>query len=334
MPQFPFPRGTQNKLVTLHIKSLTDDLVKGAFEYISKHGFHYTPNNSKKHIVVPRGCAYSGKRTFSIEFESLFKKALDDGSDNMQHRDYYRYQTNPDNNSKLLECPEIKEIVNRVQVCINSQVSGYAANKISFLYSLPGGKSQGWHVDDARELGTIAKNGSLISVIVAFQNNTKLDVRNENYDRKTFIIPSQTMFVFDGQLVHSGSAYDTHNLRLHIYFMKLPENQDGPNDSNVDTNVIAHTYVCPVKSCPKFINKCSLTLSQMRNHWRINHSATENMGWKRYVANQSGNLHDCNQCGQSFLSLDGLKRHISKKHKLHQHKQSSTTSTRKRKRQT
>jgi hypothetical protein len=74
MEHFPFPSGTQNKLITLHLDSLRDDLIEGAFKYISKHGYHYTPTNGKKHIIVPRGCTSSaGDRTHSIEFESLFK---------------------------------------------------------------------------------------------------------------------------------------------------------------------------------------------------------------------------------------------------------------------
>jgi hypothetical protein len=98
-------------------------------------------------------------------------------------------------------------------------------------------------------------------------------VRNGNYDHKMFIIPKQTMFVFDGQLLHGGSAYQSHNLRLHIYFMKLIESQNDCSDNNETGNVIAHTYMYPVKNCSKCINRCNLTLSQMRNHWRIKHAA-------------------------------------------------------------
>jgi hypothetical protein len=128
----------------------------------------------------------------------------------MKHRDYYRYQTSPDCAQKLMECPEIKLIVNKVQACINHQVRGYVANKISVLYSLPGGKAQGWHEDDSRPEGEIVKSGMLLSVIVALQPDTKLDVRNGSFERKTFVIPKGTMFVFGGKLVHSGSAYATH----------------------------------------------------------------------------------------------------------------------------
>jgi hypothetical protein len=317
MEHFPFPIGTQNKCITLHIDSLTDDLIEGALKFISKHGYHYTPTNKKKHIIVPRGCTSSvPDRTHSIEFESLFKEALDDGSDNMQHRDYYRYQTNPDSAPKLLECPEIKEILNRVQVCMNRQVNGYTPTKISFLYSLPGGKPQGWHQDDTRDEGRIITAGSLISAIVALENDTKLDVRNRKFERKTFIIPKGTMFVFDGKLVHGGSAYQKHNLRIHIYFMKMVDKGGSGEQSHNDSdNAIAHTYRCPVEGCPKCISKCNLTLSQMRNHWRMKHAAVENMGWKRYEASLKGNLHKCEQCGKTYLSVNGLNKHISQKHK-------------------
>jgi hypothetical protein len=329
MEHFPFPNGRQNKLVTLHLDSLRDEVIEGAYKYISKHGYHYTPTNGKKHIVVPRGLMCPAvDRTQSIEFESLFKEALDDGSDNMQHRDYYRYQTNPDMAPKLLECPEIKDIVNRVQVCINRQVNGYIATKISFLYSLPGGKPQGWHQDDARDEGKIVRAGSLISAIVALQNDTKLDVRNGSFERKTFVIPRGTMFIFDGKLVHGGAAYQAHNLRIHIYFEKQSE-EGGSTGNNTDKeNTITHTYICPVTSCPKNIDKQFLTLSQMRNHWRMKHAPLEKIGWKRYEAKLRGNLEKCAQCSRTFLSVNGLKKHISQKHKPH-HRQNGNNRKRK-----
>jgi hypothetical protein len=332
MEHFPFPSGTQNKLITLHLDSLRDDLIEGAFKYISKHGYHYTPTNGKKHIIVPRGCTSSaGDRTHSIEFESLFKEALDDGSDNMQHRDYYRYQTNPDMSNKLLECPEIKEILNRVQVCINRQVKGYVPTKLSILYSLPGGKPQGWHHDDGRDEGEIVNAGSLLSAIVALQNGTMLDVRNGSFERKTFIIPKGTMFILDGKLVHGGSAYQTHNLRMHIYFMKQVDDAGIHPNNNAGDNIIAHTYRCPVEGCHKYITKCNLTLSQMRNHWRMKHAGVEKMGWKRYEANLRGNLHKCEQCSNTYLSLNGLKKHISQKHGKRRRRQTNDRQKRKRK---
>jgi hypothetical protein len=69
-----------------------------------------------------------------------------------------------------------------------------------------------------------------------------------------------------------------------------------------------------VEGCHKYITKCNLTLSQMRNHWRMKHAGVEKMGWKRYEANLRGNLHKCEQCSNTYLSLNGLKKHISQKH--------------------
>jgi hypothetical protein len=243
-------------------------------------------------------------RTQSIEFESLFKQALDDGSDNMKHRDYYRYQTSPDCAQKLMECPEINLIVNKVQACINHQVRGYVA---SILYSLPGGKAQGWHEDDSRLEGEIVKPGMLLCAIVALQPDTKLDVWNGTFEQKTFIIPKGTMFVFGRKLVHSGSAYGTHNLRLHIYFTKSCDIVGDTDNREVFDNSIAHKYFCPVEDCPKHIQRCNLTALQMHNHRLMKHAPVEKMGWKRYEAGKVGKLHKCTQCVQTFLNVDGLR---------------------------
>jgi len=317
MAEFPFPNGQHNKLCILHLDSLTDVLVNGALSLISNNGYHYTSSNAKKHIVVPnKGCVNATKRTHSIRLESLFKEALrSNGCDNPEYRDYYRYQTHPDDCDELLRCPEIKDIIDRVQVSINQQVQGYVAYKISVLYSLPGGEQQGFHQDDARSEAVIAEEGAMLSVIVALQDNTKLDVRNASFERKTLSISKGLMFVFDGRLVHGGAAYTVHNVRLHIYFRKMVENVVSSMDKGKFENVIAPTYRCPVEDCPKKIGNCNLTLSQMRNHWRMKHAPVENMGWKRYHADKEGKLHKCDQCHETFLNFEGLKKHVTMAHK-------------------
>lgn len=80
----------------------------------------------------------------------LFTDALGTGSDDLKQRDYSRFQTHPDDSTKLLKCPEIKSIIDFIQAAINQQVSGYKPVKISFLYNLPYGTEQGLHQDDPR----------------------------------------------------------------------------------------------------------------------------------------------------------------------------------------
>jgi hypothetical protein len=214
-----------------------------------------------------------------------------------------------------LKCGEIKSIIDCVQATINQQVDGYVPVKLSFLYSLPLGKPQGLHQDDARSEAEIASDGSLISALIALQDGTKLDVRNGSLVRKTYMIPVGTMFVFDGKLVHGGLSYLCHNLRLHIYFRRNQNVGNSDNDNNKDENIIAHTFRCPVESCSRYVQKTDFTITQMRNHWRLHHAKTEKMGWKRYEAKKLGNLHTCDKCNETFLNKEGLAKHVISKHK-------------------
>jgi hypothetical protein len=315
MTDFPFLNGACNKFAVMSIDNLNDNLVDGALKYISKHGYHLTVSNTEKHIIVPTNVSIpKNEKTFTIEFESLFTDALGTGSDDVKQRDYTRFQTHPDAAKELLKCREIKSIVDCVQATINQQVNGYVPAKVSFLYSLPYGKEQGLHQDDPRSDSIVASDGSLLSALIALQDGTKLDVRNGSFVRKTYTIPVGTMFVFDGKLVHGGATYPKHNLRLHIYFRRKPD-KTSEEKSDIDDNIIAHTYRCPVENCPRSIQKTNFTIVQMRNHWRLHHSKKEKMGWKRYEAKQSGNLHMCQKCGESFLNKDGLTKHMLAKHK-------------------
>jgi len=67
-------------------------------------------------------------------------------------------------------------------------------------------------------------------------------VRNASFERKTFLIPKGTMFVFDGRLVHGGSGHMVHNVRLHIYFRMVVENVSSSIDQDKFANIIAPTY--------------------------------------------------------------------------------------------
>jgi hypothetical protein len=71
-----------------------------------------------------------------------------------------------------------------------------------------------------------------------------------------------------------------------------------------------------VDDCPKKIGKkYNLTVSQMCNRWRTKHATVEKMGWKLYLAIKEAKLHKYDQCGEIFLSAEGLKKHITSKHK-------------------
>jgi hypothetical protein len=83
------------KFAAIPIDGFNQRLADGVFDYVAKHGFHYTENNKRKYIVVPRMKASKNEKTYSIEFRSLFKESVDDGVLSAGQRNYHRFQTGP-----------------------------------------------------------------------------------------------------------------------------------------------------------------------------------------------------------------------------------------------
>jgi hypothetical protein len=325
IPKFPFLTGRLNQFATIPIEGFNQSLADGVFEYVSKHGYHFTPTNHKKHIVVPPKKASKDEKTYSLHFRSLFKTAVTrDGVNDPKERDYYRFQTGPDDAPRILkECKSLQQIVNLAQINIDNQVKGYVAHKVSILYSLPNGQPQGFHADDYRSDSIAARDGPFLSVMVALQNDTKLDLQKYSNERNTYSIPMGTMFVFDGKLMHGGSAYKTHNLRVHIYF-KYNGNDDEKKIVNGGENVvvendgsdaIAMVFRCPVKDCDHRKRKMTFTEVGVYNHWKIHHREKEHLSLKEYEAKLEGTLEECNVCDKKFLTRERLEYHVWKEHK-------------------
>ena len=239
------------------------------------------------------------------------------------HWSIHRYQTAPDDAPKLLkECKQLQQIVNLAQINIDKQVKGYAPSNVSLLYSLPKGKPQGFHQDDYRSDTIVKRDGPLLSVIIALQNDTKLDVKQNNDKRNTYCIPMGSMFVFDGKLMHGCSAYTSHNLRLHLYFKYVGDIEgtkggDGSEDVKVEpngVNEIAKVFRCPIEDCDHRRKKINFTDEGINNHWRIHHRKEEKMGLKTYEAAQAGTLKECAVCKKTCFNRERLEYHVWKEH--------------------
>jgi hypothetical protein len=170
IPTFPFLSGRLNQFATIPIEGFNQSLADGVFNYVAKHGFHYTPSNHKKLIVVPRMKASKDERTYSIEFRSLFMNSIDNGVISAGQRDYHRYQTGPDDGPKLLKaCKSLQQLLNLAQINIDKQVEGYVATEVSILYSLPNGKPQGFHMDNYHSDALAKRDGPLLCISRTFQ---------------------------------------------------------------------------------------------------------------------------------------------------------------------
>lgn len=181
--------------------------------------------------------------------------------------DYRRYQTPPNRQQSLMKCSAIAHIVASAQRVIDSQVHGFSMYRLSILYSLPNGKSQGLHVDDERTKQEQETDSELLSVIFAMLDDTRLGICKNHEDRKTYSIPSGSIFLFSGSCRHGGLSYATHNLRIHMFFVKNQLVKVWKKE-----NTVRLVFHCPVTDCVcNTIKKRSFTKSQWYDHWRHVH---------------------------------------------------------------
>lgn len=321
IPRFPFLSGSLNQFAIIPIEGFHQSLADGVFAYVAKHGFHLISTKQRKAVVVPRMKASLNEKTFSIQFRSLFINSIKDGATSSNEHDYYRYQTDPDDAPKMLkECKALQQLVNLAQINIDKQVKGYVAFKVSILYSMPNGKPQGFHHDDYRCDSVCKMEGPLLSVIIALQDGTKLDLKKNKDERNTYSIPMGSMFVFDGKLMHGGSAYKTHNLRVHLYFKYKRDTEetkggDGGEDVKRDgIDRVAYVFRCPVKSCDHRKRKINFTYDDLYNHWRDRHRKDEKISLKMYKARLGGDWEKCDVCEKTFFTRERLEIHVWKEH--------------------
>lgn len=79
------------------------------------------------------------------------------------------------------------------------------------LHSKPGCQKQRFHYDyNPEEIRTLRKKPQ--GVLIATEDNTFLDLENEKIS-----LDASDMVIFDGDLMHAGSAYEKANTRLHCY---------------------------------------------------------------------------------------------------------------------
>lgn len=83
------------------------------------------------------------------------------------------------------------------------------------LKSTKGCERQSWHTDyDPSALSKLQNKP--LGVILAIEGGTKFSTPN-----KTYRLKRGDLLVFDGDVVHAGSAYKKHNTRIHLYVDSL-----------------------------------------------------------------------------------------------------------------
>jgi ectoine hydroxylase-related dioxygenase (phytanoyl-CoA dioxygenase family) len=96
----------------------------------------------------------------------------------------YRFQTPPaDAGQLLLSCSAIYAIVSQVSSIIAGlSAKKYVPHQISVIFSRPFGQEQGLHQDDHRDPSSVDEEGEMISALVAFMKDTKLDIGTDSKD--------------------------------------------------------------------------------------------------------------------------------------------------------
>jgi hypothetical protein len=168
--------------------------------------------------------------------EQLFIDPIGIEGNKTVNLDTRRFQSSPNDQNKIKKCSAIAKIVDQVETVVNANANkSYVVNKISILYSRAFGQPQGIHQDDYRPSTVIEKEGEMLSAIVALMDNTKLDIKDDYGQRKTFGIPAGSMFLFSGSCEHGGSSYTIGNVRLHIEF--VPKSND-PEQDIASSNIV------------------------------------------------------------------------------------------------
>jgi hypothetical protein len=307
-----WPKGNNSSFFILPVPNVTQRTIDEAMSFIRGNCYFLRKNDSKKYKPhVERRLHGQQQLSQLIQLESLFTDAVGEAANDDRFVDYHRFQSNPTRQRSLLKCEHIRNIVASVQNVVTAQCGDYAMSKLSVLYSsIPGGKPQGLHVDDPRSDEDVGNEGEMISVIFALQNDTKVDIAVSNRTgRQTFPFPSCSIFMFNGSFRHGGSAYSTHNIRLHMYFVP-----SAIRKSNKKDNSIPIGFTCPVSSCSFNIGGRSyaFTKTQLYNHWRDHHKRELGISVEKYRSRivDGRDVIQCPLCKKGFTTgIIGLKRH-------------------------
>lgn len=305
-----WPKGINTNWTIAPIQNFPSSLATQCLSFICGNCFFYTKYNKKasKPSITD---IVAGPQIISepIELESLFTAALEGGTDDDHLIDYHRFQSHPSRLQSLMQCPAFARLLSLVQVAIDDRVSNYALYKCSILYSRPRGNEQGLHIDDIRTKQDIEKDGELLSVVVALQDDTKLDIANYEKTRQTYKIPVGSMFLFSGTCLHGGAKYHTANARVHLMFMK----SNFVNDANRE-NAISLVFPCPDKDCPynRGDRVKTVTHSQLQDHWKNVHRKKHGLTLDQFRKSMKGTpIIRCEQCGKGFVNGKSFKIHCN-----------------------
>ena len=119
-------------------------------------------------------------------------------------------------NKKRIQCIVKKHDSTMKKICGFLQTHNFLKHRTvgttAILHSKSGCKRQQWHTDYDPE---VCKSTSLkpMGAIFALEDNTYFNI----HKKRKILLKKGQILIFDGDLVHAGSAYDEENTRIHFY---------------------------------------------------------------------------------------------------------------------
>lgn len=307
----PWPKGINTNWTIVPVPNVPNSLIEQCLSFICGNCFFYDKAQKKCKPLIMGIEASQQILSKPIQLEAVFKEAsLGKVTDDEPLFDNKRYQSNPSRQQSLMKDTSFSKLIALTQLAVNSRVANYTLLKCSIMYSLAFGYEQGLHIDDTRDTASIERDGEILSVLFALQDNTKLDIANDKGTRKTVAVPSAFMFLFSGTCLHGGSAFLANNARIHMTFAKSKKHAMVPRD-----NVVRLVFRCPVKSCEcnKSIPVKTMARHQLLQHWRHVHSEKFIISLSKYEKSLCGvNIIRCGVCGKAFNDKRGLRRHVKR----------------------
>ena len=120
---------------------------------------------------------------------------------------------NPDRKRLQLKLCAEDEVVQSILRCLNGRglLRGRLVGDAYVLHSKRGCRAQQLHTDyEASAVRALRRKP--LSVLVALQDGTSLTLKTERV-----LLNAGDMCTFEGDVMHAGSAYDSHNTRLFMY---------------------------------------------------------------------------------------------------------------------
>mmetsp|Transcript_10026 Transcript_10026/g.18798 ORF Transcript_10026/g.18798 Transcript_10026/m.18798 type:complete len:326 (+) Transcript_10026:119-1096(+) len=303
-----WPKGINTNWSIVQVPNFPLSLARDCLSFICGNCIFYNKSGCKSRPFIGGIDPSPSIVSRPIVLETLFKDALEGGTDNEALRDFFRYQSHPSRQQSLMKHPAFARLVALTQSAIDQRVRNYVVHKCSILYSLPHGPQQGLHIDDIRSNEDIDRQGELLSVVLALQDNTKLDIANDKGERQTFQIPFGSMFLLSGTCLHGGASFLSNNCRVHLTFVKKEFNKNIDKD-----NGISLVYTCPDKDCAYNSGDMAktVTLVQLQDHWKFVHRKKHGLTLKQFKKILEGSdIYTCQKCGKRFCNTRSFHHHL------------------------